>query len=117
VQTPPVGGRTRVVYILVCLDGALYIGNASDLGLRLKQQAGSNGAKFTRDHSGRLVYFEEPFTIGGTLQRERQLKWWSRAKKLSLVQNQTAVPKRLSRSREVMDKLSSKAVREQILTR
>jgi hypothetical protein len=69
-------------------------------GVTLRSLIPPNCADTT--HSGRLVYFEEPFTIGGTLQRERQLKWWSRAKKLSLVQNQTAVLKRLSQSREVI---------------
>jgi putative endonuclease len=89
------------VYILFCSDGALYIGSASDLGLRLRQHGGSEGAKFTRDHpGGRLVYSEGPFTMDGALRRERQLKRWSRAKKLALIQNQTTVLKRLSQSRE-----------------
>jgi putative endonuclease len=89
------------VYILICSDGALYIGSASDLGLRLRQHAGSEEAEFTRDHpGGRLVYFEGPFTVEGALQRERQLKRWSQAKKLALIQNQTVVLKRLSQSRE-----------------
>jgi putative endonuclease len=89
------------VYILACSDSALYIGSTGDLRCRLTQHAGSERAKFTRDHpGGRLVYFEGPFTIEGALQRERQLKRWSRAKKLALIQNQTAVLKRLSQSRE-----------------
>jgi hypothetical protein len=36
-------------------------------------------------------------------QRERQLQRWSRAKKLALTQNKTAVLRRLSQSREGID--------------
>ena len=97
---PPIGGRA-FVYILACSDGALYIGSAGDLEARLKQHGGPNGAKFTRDDpEGRLVYFEGPFPIAIAFRRERQLKRWSRAKKLALIQNQTAVLMRLSQSRE-----------------
>jgi putative endonuclease len=98
---PPLVEGHAFVYILACSDGALYIGSASDLRNRLKQHDGTNGAKFTRDHpGGRLVYFEGPFPIPMALQRQRQLKRWSRAKKLALIQHQTAVLARLSQSRE-----------------
>ena len=50
--------------------------------------------------SGRLVYYEGPFDFAVALQRERQLKRWSRAKKLALIKNQTLVLSRLSQSRE-----------------
>ena len=49
---------------------------------------------------GRLVYYEGPFEFAVALQRERQLKRWTRAKKLALIQNQTLVLSRLSQSRE-----------------
>ena len=100
-EPPPAVSGHAFVYILVCSDAALYIGSASDLLARLRQHGGPKGAKFTRDHpGGRLVYFEGPFPIAIALQRERQLKRWSRAKKLALIQNQTAVLMRLSQSRE-----------------
>jgi putative endonuclease len=89
------------VYILACSDAALYIGSTSDLRGRLGQHGGSKGAKFTRDYAGgRLVYYEGPFEFAVALQRERQLKRWTRAKKLALLQNQTLVLSRLSQSRE-----------------
>ena len=97
---PSVSGRA-FVSILAGSDGALYIGSAGDLAARLKKHDGTNGAKFTRDHpGGRIVYFEGPFPIAIALRRERQLKRWSRAKKLALIQDQTAVLMRLSQSRE-----------------
>ena len=93
---PPVDGRV-FVYILACSDAALYIGSTNDLRARLGQHAGSKGVKFTRGHAGgRLVYYEGPFDFAVALQRERQLKRWTRAKKLALIQNQTLVLSRLS---------------------
>ena len=97
---PPIDGNA-FVYILACADAALYIGSTGDLRGRLGQHGGSKGAKFTRAHAGgRLVYYEGPFEFAVALQRERQLKRWTRAKKLALIQNQTLVLSRLSQSRE-----------------
>jgi putative endonuclease len=94
----PVDGRA-FVYILACSDAALYIGSTGDLRGRLDQHGGPKGAKSTRDHAGgRLVYYEGPFEFAVALQRERQLRRWSRAKKLALIQNQTLVLRRLSQS-------------------
>lgn len=96
----PVDGLA-FVYILACLEGALYIGSTTDLGVRLAQHDRQEGTKFTRDHrGGRLVYYEGPFELAIALQRERQLKRWSRAKKLALIQKQVAVLRELSQSRE-----------------
>jgi predicted GIY-YIG superfamily endonuclease len=78
-EPPPAVSGHAFVYMLVCSDGALYIGSTGNLLVRLKEHGGPNGAKFTRDHpGGRLVYFEGPFSIRIALQRERQLKRWSR---------------------------------------
>ncbi|MBV8640104.1 MAG: GIY-YIG nuclease family protein [Verrucomicrobia bacterium] len=90
------------VYILACKDGSLYIGNAYDVGKRLTEHEGCRGAKFTRDHpGGRLVYVEGPLSDIAALQRERQLKRWTRAKKLALIRHQAARLKELSQSREM----------------
>jgi predicted GIY-YIG superfamily endonuclease len=48
-----------------------------------------------------LVHVEGPLSITLALQRERQIKRWSRAKKLALIGNQTLVLKKLSQSREL----------------
>jgi putative endonuclease len=89
----PVSGNS-FVYILACLDGAVYVGSAGDLAKRLAEHGGSRGAKFTRDHPGpRLVYVEGPLALTLAVQRERQLKRWSRAKKLALIRNHTEGPR------------------------
>ena len=94
----PVAGNA-FVYILACSDGALYVGSAGDVTKRMAEHGGPKGAKFTRDHSGgRLIYVEGSFSPALALQRERQLKRWSRAKKLALIQNQIALLKKLSHS-------------------
>ena len=94
----PVSGNA-FVYILACSDGAVYVGNAGDVAKRLAEHGGPHGAKFTRDHpGGRLIYVEGPLSITLALQRERQLKGWSRAKKLALIRNQTVLLKKLSHS-------------------
>jgi putative endonuclease len=86
---PPVGGNA-FVYILACSDGAIYVGSAGNVAKRLAEHGGPKGAKFTRDHAGaRLIYVEGPLSTALALQRERQLKRWSRAKKLALIRNQT----------------------------
>jgi putative endonuclease len=96
----PVDGYA-FVYILACSEGTLYIGSTTDLRVRLAQHGGPKGAKFMRDHAGgRLVYYEGPSELAITFQRERQLKRWSRAKKLALIQNQAMVLRHLSQSRE-----------------
>jgi putative endonuclease len=92
----PVTG-TAFVYILACSDGAIYVGSAGDVAKRLAEHGGPKGAKFTRNHPGaRLIHVEGPLSIGLALQRERQLKHWSRAKKLALIRNQTELLKKLS---------------------
>jgi len=101
-QDPPAAvSGNAFIYILACSDGALYIGSATDVAKRVTQHGGSKGAKFTRDHpGGRLIYVEGPLSITLALGRERQLKRWSRAKKLAVIRNQSAVLKELSQSRE-----------------
>jgi putative endonuclease len=96
----PVSGNA-FVYILACSDRAVYVGTAGDVAKRLAEHRGPKGAKFTRDHpGGRLIYVEGPLSNTLALQREHQLKRWSRAKKLALIRNQTMALKKLSRSRE-----------------
>ncbi|TVR52449.1 MAG: hypothetical protein EA425_04965 [Puniceicoccaceae bacterium] len=57
------------------------------------------GARHTRqikDFS--LVYTEGPMPSEGAVQRERQLKKWSRAKKLALIRGDAAALRILSKS-------------------
>ena len=77
-----------------------YVGRAKDVGRRIRQPVSGRGAKFTRDHAlPRLVYFEGPMSQAEAVQREAQLKRWSRAKKEALIRRDTGLLKSLTQSR------------------
>jgi putative endonuclease len=98
-EPPAPVSRNAFVYILACSDGAVYVGSAGDVAKRLAEHGGPKGAKFTRDHpGGRLIYVEGPLSIPLALERELQLKRWSRAKKLALIRNQIVLLKELGHS-------------------
>lgn len=78
------------VYILRTSSNTLYVGQTNNLEKRLKehQNKSSKSAKYVRYfNSVKLVYFEKYLTIKQSMQREIQLKKWSRAKKEALVKN------------------------------
>ncbi len=96
----PVDGLSWV-YILQSLDGGFYIGSARDVSRRTHQHQAGRGAKFTQDHGvSKLVYVEGPFDLKVAIQREFQLKRWSRAKKEALVRGDSPQLRQLSRSRD-----------------
>jgi putative endonuclease len=74
------------IYILTCSDGSLYVGHNNDLENRVKSHNLGKGAVFTALRRPlKLSYFEVYGTKEETLKREKQLKKWSRAKKLALI--------------------------------
>ena len=78
------------VYILRCGDGSLYTGWTNDLERREKAHAAGHGAKYTR---ARLpvepVYSESLPTRGEAMRREAQIKRFTRAEKLALIQERS----------------------------
>lgn len=85
------------VCILQSADGALYIGQTNNLPERLRKHRLSMGSKHTHDHGQpRLVYCEGPVPSADAVQRECQLRRWSRAKKEALILGDFAVLKQLS---------------------
>jgi len=74
------------VYIMTNKSGTLYIGVTNDLTRRMSEHKQGIGGQFTtRYRITRLVYFEETRDIHAALAREKQLKGWTRAKKLELI--------------------------------
>jgi len=73
------------VYILEMLTGHLYVGSTSNLKRRLLDHAKGFGHMTTRlgDYK-RLIYTESFPDRLTALRRERQIKEWTRAKKLAL---------------------------------
>lgn len=76
------------VYILLCADGSLYTGWTTDLEKRVDVHNSGKGAKCTRSRLPvKLVYHEEFSDKSSALKREWEIKHFSRAEKLALIQN------------------------------
>lgn len=86
------------VYILRTSSDTLYIGQTNNLEKRLKehQNKSSKSAKYIRYFKSiELVYYEKYSTREEAMQREYQLKRWSRAKKEALIKGDRITLKRL----------------------
>ena len=78
------------VYILSNWDDSvLYIGVTSNLPRRLYEHRNGLADGFTKKYNvHKLVYYEETSYMRSAIERERQLKGWTRAKKNALIQTQ-----------------------------
>ncbi|MCA9876377.1 MAG: GIY-YIG nuclease family protein [Thermomicrobiales bacterium] len=75
------------VYILNNRSGTLYIGMTSSLPRRIQEHRMGAVPGFTEQYKiTRLIYAEPYADVRDARARERQLKGWTRAKKLALVQ-------------------------------
>jgi putative endonuclease len=83
------------VYIIECRGGWLYVGSTGNL-LRRWAEHQRGGARFTKGRPPlRVIYVETFGTRTEAERRERQLKRWTRGKKLALAHGQTDLLKRL----------------------
>ena len=101
------GARSYYVYILASrIGGTLYIGVTNDLIRRVGEHKLKIAESFTKRHEvSRLVYFEIFDQIEHAIQREKRLKKWTRAWKISLIEkdNLTGLIS-IRRSQEVADR-------------
>ncbi|MCR9058415.1 MAG: GIY-YIG nuclease family protein [Rhodobacteraceae bacterium] len=76
------------VYILASgLGGTLYVGVTNALLKRLYEHREGRGSAFTAKYGvHRLVYFEIHEEIEQAIKREKQIKRWKRAWKISLIE-------------------------------
>jgi putative endonuclease len=73
------------VYIMTNPSRTLYIGVTSDLENRIARHKAKTADGFTRRYNiTMLVHVEEFAYIGDAIAREKQVKGWSRAKKIAL---------------------------------
>ncbi len=80
--------RQYYTYIVLCSDGTLYTGYASDITARIKLHNSGRGAKYTRGRLPVVLQYAESFLSRGEAQsREAQIKQLSREQKLLLIQN------------------------------
>ena len=74
------------VYILRCADGSYYTGLTEDLEIRLAQHQMGELPGYTQNRRPIELVFSDQFTsIDDAINRERQIKGWSRSKKEALI--------------------------------
>ncbi|WP_029331618.1 GIY-YIG nuclease family protein [Gillisia marina] len=76
------------VYILECSDNTFYVGITSNLDLRLEQHKnGNNTSSYTNKRRPLILKWFQNFTNPAeAIKFEKQLKGWSRAKKIALIE-------------------------------
>ena len=77
------------VYILASRPrGTLYVGMTNDLVRRVYQHREGTLGGFTKQHQVKsLVYYEQHATALAAIQREKNIKHWSRQWKLELIRS------------------------------
>jgi putative endonuclease len=84
------------VYILRCRDGSLYTGCTNDLDNRLAAHNAGKGAKYTASRRPvQVVYTEPAGSKSAAMQREFEIKRWTKARKEVLVAGKRQKFKRL----------------------
>ena len=79
--------RSYWVYILASRSRVLYVGVTNDLARRVAEHRAGEGGTFTSRYRVReLVYCEEHWSPRDAIQREKEIKGWTRAKKRALVE-------------------------------
>jgi predicted GIY-YIG superfamily endonuclease len=74
------------VYVLRCRDGSYYVGHTTDVAERLERHNAGRGPAYTAARLPvELVYSQELPSTDAAVQRETQLKRWTRAKKEALI--------------------------------
>ena len=81
--------KTYFVYILTNWQNLLlYVGITNDLTRRLTEHKEELIDGFTKKyHIHKLVYYEETTDVFAAIEREKQIKTWSRKKKADLVES------------------------------
>ena len=81
--------ETYYVYILTnWLNSVLYIGVTNNLERRLFEHRNGIHEGFTKKYNlHKLVYYETTGDVKAAIAREKQLKRWSKAKKVELIEN------------------------------
>ncbi|GLV25360.1 GIY-YIG nuclease family protein [Sphingobium sp. Cam5-1] len=73
-------------YMLHCADRSFYVGHTDDLQTRVAQHEAGGIASYTQIRRPvKLVWSQEFSTRIEAIEAERQIKGWSRAKKLALI--------------------------------
>jgi putative endonuclease len=81
--------RTLYVYILECSDETLYVGVTNNVGRRfIEHTSGLHEDSYTFSRRPlKLVYCKQFSSPMEAIEYEKQLKRWSKAKKIALINN------------------------------
>jgi putative endonuclease len=75
-------------YIVCSRSGTLYIGMTNNMCQRaLQHKSGEIEGFASKYHCDRLVYYEGFDDVHKAIGREKQLKGWTRAKKIALIES------------------------------
>jgi putative endonuclease len=76
------------VYIMASLSGTLYIGVTNNIHSRTLDHKSGESPGFTQKYDcNRLVYYETFRYVRSAIAREKEIKGWSRKKKIALVES------------------------------
>lgn len=76
------------VYIMSSRYRAIYTGVTNDLLRRVSEHRHKVVGGFTKRYNmTRLIYFESFTHVGDAIAREKQIKGWSREKKIALIRS------------------------------
>jgi putative endonuclease len=88
VKHQPVCSPVIAVYRLASLSRRLYVGVSGDLYARVWQHRSGRFPGFARKcRVTRLVWYETTDNIRAAVEREKQLKGWSRERKIRLIES------------------------------
>jgi putative endonuclease len=85
------------VYILASKSGVLYTGVTNSLDKRILQHRFKVVEGFTKTYNVmRLMHYERHADIRAAIAREKQIKGWTRKKKIALIESSNATWKDLA---------------------
>jgi putative endonuclease len=80
--------RFYYMYILSSLTGTLYTGITNSIYNRTLQHKGKDTPGFTSKYEvDRLVYYEVFTNVRAAIRREKEIKGWTRKKKIALIES------------------------------
>ena len=83
------------VYIAICKDNSLYTGMTKNLIKREKRHNDGYGAHYTKIRRPiKIIYYETFNNIKEAAKREKQIKGWSKNKKINLMKYGHPNPKK-----------------------
>jgi putative endonuclease len=79
------------VYIVASLSRTIYVGMTNDLARRMHEHRTKAADSFTARYSvNRLVWYEVTGNVSAAIAREKQIKAYSRNKKIALIEAENA---------------------------